>query len=149
MQAVASELDHAYGKHGRDQWGRHEFYAILKEEVDELWNSIKADEPQERVRTEAIQVAAMVFRWLETGDRYRDPSNAKPPLCSVVLLADIIAGYLASDGSFGLYEAGWMCKHRDRLVSEIGMNRIKGIQRIIRESLSANMEMTGRGAPYD
>lgn len=67
---VRRELDHAYAKHGTEQWGRHEFYAILKEEVDELWDAIKADEPLDRVRAEAIQVAAMPVRYLETGDRY-------------------------------------------------------------------------------
>jgi NTP pyrophosphatase (non-canonical NTP hydrolase) len=68
-QAVSDELDRACAKHGRDQWGRHEFFAILNEEVDELWDAIKADAPQERVREEAIQVAVMVFRYLETGVR--------------------------------------------------------------------------------
>lgn len=68
---IATELDKAYAKHGAEPWGRHEFYAILKEEVDELWDAIKADHPQEDVIKEAIQVAAMVFRYLETGDRYR------------------------------------------------------------------------------
>ena len=71
MQAISAELDHAYEKHGRGQWGRHEFYAILKEEVDEMWDAIKADDPIEDVRAEAIQIAAMVFRYLETGDRYQ------------------------------------------------------------------------------
>lgn len=61
MAKICSELDHAYEKHGRPQWGRHEFYAILKEEVDELWDAIKRDEPQECVHKEAIQVAAMVL----------------------------------------------------------------------------------------
>lgn len=69
---IADELDHAYAKHGREPWGRHEFYAILKEEVDELWDAIKRNDPQDNVVDEAIQVAAMVFRYLETGDRYRD-----------------------------------------------------------------------------
>jgi NTP pyrophosphatase (non-canonical NTP hydrolase) len=68
--AVITELERAYSKHGKDQWGRHEFYAILKEEVDELWDAIKADSPIGEVEKEAIQVAAMVFRYLETGDRY-------------------------------------------------------------------------------
>jgi NTP pyrophosphatase (non-canonical NTP hydrolase) len=72
MTMITDELDRAYAKHGRDQWGRHEFYAILKEEIDELWDAIKADMPMEEVRAEAIQVAAMVIRYLETGDRYRD-----------------------------------------------------------------------------
>ena len=71
------ELERAYAKHGRGQWGRHEFYAILKEEVDELWDDIKSDASQTKLEKEAIQIAAMVFRYLETGDRYREPSNGK------------------------------------------------------------------------
>jgi NTP pyrophosphatase (non-canonical NTP hydrolase) len=67
---VRKELDHAYAKHGKQPWGRHEFYAILLEEVDELWDAVKADEPMARVQAEAVQVAAVVFRYLETGDRY-------------------------------------------------------------------------------
>ncbi|MFA7279146.1 MAG: hypothetical protein WC100_03530 [Sterolibacterium sp.] len=69
MGRIASELDRAYEKHGREQWGRHEFYAILKEEVDELWDCIKRDEPMENVEKEMLQVAAMCFRYFETGNR--------------------------------------------------------------------------------
>jgi NTP pyrophosphatase (non-canonical NTP hydrolase) len=75
MTAIAAELDRAYAKHGREPWGRHEFYAILLEEVDELWDAIKGDEPQERVHAELRQVAAMCFRYFETGDRYRRAEN--------------------------------------------------------------------------
>jgi NTP pyrophosphatase (non-canonical NTP hydrolase) len=67
---IQVELDRAYAKHGREPWGRREFYAILKEEVDELWDAIKNDEPADRVHEEAVQVAAVVRRYLETGDRY-------------------------------------------------------------------------------
>lgn len=74
---ISCELSRAYAKHGRLPWGRHEFYAILKEEVDELWDAIKADDPQEKVIEEAIQVASMVFRYLETGDRYRKHKESK------------------------------------------------------------------------
>ena len=70
---IEAELVRAYAKHGREPWGRHEFYAILKEEVDELWDAIKADEPTERVLEEAVQVAAMCVRYMQTGDRYRGP----------------------------------------------------------------------------
>lgn len=71
LELIGEELERAYRKHGRDQWGSHEFYAILKEEVDELWTDIKADRPLDDLGREAIQVAAMVVRYLETGDRYR------------------------------------------------------------------------------
>lgn len=73
VELVFEQVRAAFEKHGRKQWGRHEFYAILKEEVDELWDSIKADEPQESVCREALQIASVIFRYLETGDRYREP----------------------------------------------------------------------------
>lgn len=82
VELIASELDRAYAKHGTEQWGRHEFYAIIKEEFDEVWDSIKADEPQERLREEIIQVAAMAFRYLETGDRYRERASDVVPIVS-------------------------------------------------------------------
>jgi NTP pyrophosphatase (non-canonical NTP hydrolase) len=46
----------------------HEGYAVLKEEVDELWDEIKKKPSQrdpEALRKEAIQVAAMALRFLE------------------------------------------------------------------------------------
>lgn len=76
-ERVRDELGRAYRKHGREPWGRHEFYAILLEEVEELWDAIKSDEPQERVVSELVQVAAMCFRYAETGDRYRGEMLAK------------------------------------------------------------------------
>lgn len=44
----------------------HEGYAILKEEVDELWEEIKAHPPQsyDKIRKECTQVAAMALRFL-------------------------------------------------------------------------------------
>ncbi len=74
VERIGNELDRAYAKHGRLPWGRHEFYAILKEEVDEMWDAIKKDDPQGELHKEAIQVAAMVFRYMETGDRYQSES---------------------------------------------------------------------------
>lgn len=63
---VTIELERAYVKHGQTPWGRHEFYAILLEEVDELWNAIKADAPQDHLLSEIIQIAAMCYRYIET-----------------------------------------------------------------------------------
>ena len=47
----------------------HEGFAILKEEVDELWDEVKAHDPSNEVRPEAMrkeatQVAAMALRFL-------------------------------------------------------------------------------------
>ena len=43
---------------------RHEGYAVLLEEVDELWDEIKCNSPNEKIKEEAIQVAAMGLRFL-------------------------------------------------------------------------------------
>lgn len=45
--------------------GPHEGYAVLKEEVDELWDAVKSNDT-EQAKAEAIQVAAMAMAfWLE------------------------------------------------------------------------------------
>ena len=74
---VVTELEHAYAKHGREPWGRHEFKGIITEELEELNEAIREDAPQEHVRREVMQIAAVCFRYLETGDRYRDRETPK------------------------------------------------------------------------
>lgn len=43
---------------------RHEGYAILKKEVDGLWDNIKAERGRDALTHEAKQVAAMALRFL-------------------------------------------------------------------------------------
>lgn len=70
IKQCSDELERAYTQHGREKWGRHEFYGILKEEVDEVWDAIKNDLPIEELLPEIHQVIAVCLRYLETGDRY-------------------------------------------------------------------------------
>ena len=42
----------------------HEGYAVILEELDELWDEIKANAPMKRQRKEAVQVAAMAVRFI-------------------------------------------------------------------------------------
>ncbi|MFT5724160.1 MAG: hypothetical protein ACI9JN_001277 [Bacteroidia bacterium] len=45
----------------------HEFYGVLREEVDELWDEIKTDKKQgskQRQIDEAIQVAAVALKFI-------------------------------------------------------------------------------------
>lgn len=86
LAAVLAEADHAYRKHGAKPWSRHEFYAILKEEVDELWDAIKADKPIEEVLKEAMQIACVCLRYAETPDAYRGEHPL--PLPSRINFAD-------------------------------------------------------------
>lgn len=66
LDDILVELDRAYHQHGSFPWSRHEFYGILLEEVDEVWDDIKRDIRMEDLVKEVRQVAAMCIRFLET-----------------------------------------------------------------------------------
>lgn len=42
----------------------HEGYAVIQEEVDELWDDVKANAPREQAKKEAVQIAAMAVRFI-------------------------------------------------------------------------------------
>ena len=42
----------------------HEGYAVLLEELQELWDEIKGDQDTKKMQTEAVQVGAMALRFL-------------------------------------------------------------------------------------
>ncbi len=60
---VANEVTRAKKIHSGEFNSLHEGYGVLLEEMDELWDEIKAKKPDPvKVRTEAMQVAAMAVR---------------------------------------------------------------------------------------
>lgn len=68
LQEVFVEARKAIGKHP-PQHSPHEGYAVLQEEVDELWDEIKADRGRQgSARVEAIQAAAMAIRYVLDND---------------------------------------------------------------------------------
>jgi hypothetical protein len=68
LQEVFLETKSALRKHG-PQHSPHEGIAVLQEEVDELWDEIKANRGrQASARAEAIQVAAMAVRYVLDND---------------------------------------------------------------------------------
>lgn len=93
IKRMATELDHAYTKHGRNPWSRHEFYGVLKEEVDELWDAIKADKPMDEVLEEVAQIACVCLRYVETGDRDR---GDHPELAAVLAECEADAGEVST-----------------------------------------------------
>ena len=63
---VIEELKRAKSGNG-DFHSAHEGYAVILEELDELWDEIKrkrSERSPERMRREAVQVAAMGLRFL-------------------------------------------------------------------------------------
>lgn len=65
---ISNELDRAWKLFPRPSASAHEAFAVLKEEVDELWEAVRLNqrygERDEYIRTEAVQVAAMAIRLL-------------------------------------------------------------------------------------
>lgn len=63
---AARELERAQAKFPAFNSG-HEGYAVILEELDELWDEVKASKPgsdMTAMRKEAIQVAAMALRFV-------------------------------------------------------------------------------------
>jgi len=61
---VFLELDRAQDLHA-PMHGPHEGYAVILEELDELWDEVKARrQDKTKMRKEAMQVAAMALRFI-------------------------------------------------------------------------------------
>ncbi len=76
MKEVGLELGQVTAKFGQFN-SSYEGYAVLKEEVDELWDDIKTNAPFQHQRKEAIQIAAMAIRYIldVTGGPWVEPSR--------------------------------------------------------------------------
>jgi len=60
---VDDELGRALKKFPRHTTSAHHHYAVLLEEVDELWDAVKTNNIP-HAKKEAVQVAAMAIRFL-------------------------------------------------------------------------------------
>jgi len=81
MNVIIHEFNKATEKNGAFN-SPHEAYAVLLEEVDELWDDIKRNQGRnQKAMLEAMQVAAMAMRYLvdfgKDSDFYADgrPKN--------------------------------------------------------------------------
>ena len=63
IRLVVLELNSATSRYGPFR-SRHEGYAVVKEEVEELWEEIKGNADDLELTKEAIQAAAMCLRFL-------------------------------------------------------------------------------------
>ncbi len=62
---IEEELKKIKARYSKDYNSRHEGYAILKEEVDELWDEIKRNGSKRDLQSEAVQVAAVAIRFIQ------------------------------------------------------------------------------------
>lgn len=78
--AVYNEVIRAKGMFPENFVNQHEGYAVLLEEVDELWDEIKKNQKVydlDKQRKEATQAAAMLMRFLVELVPVSSPSNRK------------------------------------------------------------------------
>ncbi len=67
LELIESEYIRASGLYP-DFHSNHEAYAVIKEEVDELWDAIKKEKNvkgNDQIRHELIQIGAMVVKYLD------------------------------------------------------------------------------------
>jgi hypothetical protein len=67
LNAIQTEVDRARTLYPKFH-SLHEGYGVLLEEVDELWDMIKTSKlitADDRMKAEAIQIAAMAVRFIE------------------------------------------------------------------------------------
>jgi len=63
-EEIEAELGKAQVKHA-PMHGPHEGYGVILEELDELWDEVRAQKPDKiKMRKEALQVAAMAARFI-------------------------------------------------------------------------------------
>lgn len=75
---ILAELRRARAKHA-PMHSAHEGYAVLLEEVDELWDEVKLREPlYAAMRKEAIQVGAMALAFIVEIATRKDRKESKP-----------------------------------------------------------------------
>lgn len=64
LDNIKQESIRAHEKYGNFK-SKHEAYAVILEESEELWETIRKKQTDERTREEAIQVAAAVVCFLQ------------------------------------------------------------------------------------
>lgn len=64
LKDVSDEVDFAESKFPPYNTS-HEGYAIIFEELDELWDEVKNNSSREKMRGEAVQVAATAVRFIK------------------------------------------------------------------------------------
>lgn len=67
LDQVYDEMEAAVDEHGEPSTHRHHFYAVLLEEVEELWDEIKQDGPSESLRKELVQVVGVCLNFIAAG----------------------------------------------------------------------------------
>jgi len=63
LTRIRIEYERAAARHANFNSG-HEGYAVIREELDELWEEVKTKDGLGRACEEAVQVAAMALRFL-------------------------------------------------------------------------------------
>ena len=69
LTEVIKEAARAENKYKRQNASAHEFFGVLQEEIDELWDEIKKKDEKrdvEHMKKEAIQCMAVLYRFVKS-----------------------------------------------------------------------------------
>ena len=72
---IVVEIKNSREKYGNFQ-STHEGYAVIKEEMDELWDCVKSNDLKS-AQVESCQVAAMAIKFIQDLDSMRERSSKK------------------------------------------------------------------------
>lgn len=71
IKSLTDELGRANRRYGSTFTSAHEGYAVLLEELDELWDEVKKKHPDKyRMYEEAVQVGAMAMKFILSMDSW-------------------------------------------------------------------------------
>lgn len=70
LQEVKTEVERATKLYGPFN-SPHEGYGVILEELDEMWDEVKAND-NAKARTEAVQTAAMLIRFLLDSEKWSE-----------------------------------------------------------------------------
>ena len=98
---MVEELDRANQIYGTSFASAHEGYAVMLEEMDELFDEVRKKSPdQERMREEAMQVGAMAIKFIISLEKWFGPQkNTESSECRLCLYNVMTADELANVGS--------------------------------------------------
>ena len=79
---LVEELERANNIHGTSLNSPHEGYAVILEELDELFEEIRKKQPNKsRMWEEAIQIGAMAIKFVMSMDKWPDTTQSSQAKC--------------------------------------------------------------------
>lgn len=115
---IITELKRACHLHGTSFNSPHEGYAVIREELDELWEEIKKKNPdKDRLLEEAVRIGAMAMKFVQSFENWYGPEEPEDMDTCDDCGAEVGLGsddFLLESGTYGIpkgRQSKMVCKH--------------------------------------